>query len=70
VNPFVIEADQQSDTHTSAKRDLGACLGALVTVVASRAASVFQKRQVGPFAFDGFAVDDETIEVCRHLRQM
>jgi hypothetical protein len=59
VDPFVIEADQQSDTTTSARKSLSVCLGAIVTVMASKAAMDAQKRQVEPFAFDNPNVVEE-----------
>jgi hypothetical protein len=51
VDPFVIEADQQSDTTTLAPQSLSVCLQALLTVMASKAAIESQKRQVEPFDF-------------------
>jgi len=45
ADPFVIEADQQSDTTTSSRASFGVCLKAIVTVVDSKAAMEAQKRQ-------------------------
>jgi hypothetical protein len=60
VDPFVIEADRQSDTTTPSRPSLGVCMKAIVTVMASKAAMEAQKNQVDPFAFDNpVAVDED-----------
>jgi len=59
VDPFVIEADQQSDTTTSTRANFGVCLKAIVTVMTSKAAMEAQKQQVDPYAFDNPETVDE-----------
>jgi hypothetical protein len=50
--PIVNEADQQSDTPSPTRADLGRCLTAMVTVMASEAMLESQKRESEPFDFD------------------